>query len=265
MTHLYRTLVVEDEDLARSRLARLVREHGRLELVRACENSREALDCAAEEPVEIALLDIEMPGLDGLSLAGRLIDHGSSAPMLVFVTAHAQFAVEAFGVRAVDYLLKPFDQDHFARAIQTTIARIEGEKAIRQWEQVRSLVNAGSSENESYPDESSTVGRLVVRDNGKLRLIRAEQIDWFEAEGRTCLLHCGNRSHRVPGPLAHVVKKLGPHSFVQANRSSFLNIERIAELQEMFKGALTAVLKNGDEVQISRRYRSMLMQCLAGE
>ena len=87
----------------------------------------------------------------------------------------------------------------------------------------------------------------------------------FEAEGRTCLLHCGNRSHRVPGPLAHVVKKLGPHSFVQANRSSFLNIERIAELQEMFKGALTAVLKNGDEVQISRRYRSMLMQCLAGE
>jgi two-component system LytT family response regulator len=265
MTHLYRTLVVEDEGLARSRLARLVREHGQLELVRACENSSEALECAAEELLEIALLDIEMPGLDGLSLANRLIDREAAVPMLIFVTAHAQFAVEAFGVHAVDYLMKPFAQDHFDRAIRTTIARIEGERAVRQREQIRSLVNEDRIHDGSGSDESRSVGRVVVRENGKLRLVRAEQIDWFEAEGRSCLLHCGSKAHRVPGPLAHVLKKLGAHSFVQVSRSSFLNVERIGELQEMFKGTLTAVLKNGDEVQISRRYRSMLMQCLAGE
>ena len=265
MTHLYRTLVVEDEHLARSRLARLVSEHEQLELVRACANGAEALECAAEGAVEIALLDIEMPGLDGLSLANRLIDREASAPMLIFVTAHAQFAVEAFGVHAVDYLLKPFDQDHFGRAIRATIDRIEGARAVQQRERIRSLVNEGWGEAESSPEESKAAGRVVVRDNGKLHMVRAEQIDWFEAEGRSCLLHCGNKSHRVPGPLADVVKKLGPQAFVQASRSSFLNVERIGELQEMFKGTLTAVLKSGDEVQISRRYRATLMQRLAGE
>jgi len=262
---LYRTLVVEDEDLARSRLARLVREHELLELVGACRDGREALECIDDQDVEIALLDIEMPGLDGLSVARQLVDREPCAPMLIFVTAHAKFAVEAFGVQAVDYLLKPFDQNYFNRAIRATVARIDGMRAIEQREKIRSLVGEAERESSLSLDGSRTVGRVVVRDRGRLHLIRREQVDWFEAEGRNCVLHCDHKVHRVPGPLADVVRSLGPQSFVQVNRSSFLNIERIGELQEMFKGNLTAVLKNGDEVQISRRYRSNVMQCLAGK
>jgi len=241
-----------------------VSDHEMLQLVRSCQNGREAIDCVAQESVDIALLDIEMPEIDGLSLARHLIDHRAAAPMLIFVTAHAEFAFEAFGVGAVDYLLKPFDQDRFSRAIQATIARIEGARAFEQRDKIRRLIG-NHDESDTPLDDSRVVGRVVVRDRGRIHIVRNEQVDWFESEGRNCVLHCGHKLHRVPGPLGDVVKKLGPRFFVQVNRSSFVNIERIGELQEMFKGAMTAVLKNGDEVQISRRYRSTLMECLAGK
>ena len=116
----------------------------------------------------------------------------------------------------------------------------------------------------SHADDSAIPGRLVVREHGRLHILRDDQIDWIEAEGRRCVLHCGNVQHRVDGPLTSLGARLRENCFVQVSRSVLVNVDRIRELQEMFKGNLVAVMKGGSEVAISRRFRTRVLVRLGG-
>lgn len=253
-------LVVEDEELARERLARLLRERSDLVLVGACRNCDEAERIVGQQPVDLALLDIQMPGTSGMRFSQRLRELGDAAPIVVFVTAHRRYACDAFDLQAADYLLKPFDRPRLERALEVARARIEARIAPLSTQQ--SLLPVNSVMQPSEP-KSGASGRVLVRDSGRILIVRYEQIDWVEADGRDCVLHCGNKTHRVGGPFSDLVARLDNGRFVQVSRSSLVNIDSISQLQEMFKGDLVAVMKSGQEVHVSRRFRSGVMDRLA--
>jgi two-component system LytT family response regulator len=259
-----RVLVVEDEELARERLARLVAEQPAFELAAACGNCAEALKVLAAEAVDIALLDIQMPGISGMEFSARLGEHSEHPPIVVFVTAHKRFAFDAFKVHAADYLLKPFDRAQLEQALATAKERFQEREALALAEKIHAVV--GKSIDARAPAETrpAASGRFVVRDNGRYLIVRNEQIDWIEADGRDCVLHCGSKQHRVDGPLTELAERLCADRFVQVSRSSLLNIDSIAQLQEMFKGDLVAIMKSGQEVPVSRRFRTQVMDRLAG-
>jgi DNA-binding LytR/AlgR family response regulator len=257
-------LVVEDEQLARERLARLVAEQADFELLAACGNCDEAIRIVASQPVDIALLDIQMPGISGLEFSERLKGAGGETPVVVFVTAHKRFAFDAFKVHAADYLLKPFDRARLEEALGIARERLRAREAIGLAERIQAVVGDAAEPRAAAEQKAAPAGRFVVRDNGRFLIVRSEQIDWIEADGRDCVLHCGSRNHVVDGPLAELAERLCADRFVQVSRSSLINIDSIAQLQEMFKGDLVAVMKSGQEVPVSRRVRTQVMDRLAG-
>jgi DNA-binding LytR/AlgR family response regulator len=257
-------LVVEDEQLARERLARLVAEQSDFELVAACGNCDEAIRIVASQPVDIALLDIQMPGISGLEFSERLKGAGGESPVVVFVTAHKRFAFDAFKVHAADYLLKPFDRARLEEALGIARERLRAREAIGLAERIQAVVGDAAESRAAAEQKAAPAGRFVVRDNGRFLIVRSEQIDWIEADGRDCVLHCGSKNHVVDGPLAELAERLCADRFVQVSRSSLINIDSIAQLQEMFKGDLVAVMKSGQEVPVSRRFRTQVMDRLAG-
>jgi DNA-binding LytR/AlgR family response regulator len=257
-------LVVEDEQLARERLARLVAEQADFELVAACGSCDEAIRIVASQPVDIALLDIQMPGISGLEFSERLKGAGGETPVVVFVTAHKRFAFDAFKVHAADYLLKPFDRARLEEALGIARERLRAREAIGLAERIQAVVGDAAESRAAAEQKAAPAGRFVVRDNGRFLIVRSEQIDWIEADGRDCVLHCGSRNHVVDGPLAELAERLCADRFVQVSRSSLINIDSIAQLQEMFKGDLVAVMKSGQEVPVSRRFRTQVMDRLAG-
>lgn len=252
-------LVVEDEELARERLARLVAEHDDYALVGACGNCDDALRVIEAGGVDIVLLDIQMPGISGLEFSARLNAGGERAPVVVFVTAFKRYAVDAFQVRAADYLLKPFDRERLDEALAVARERCRGRDAIVLADKIQAVVGEPAR-----ADAKVEPGRFIVRDNGRYLIVRNEQVDWIEAGGRDCILHCGSRQHRVDGPLADIAVRLCADRFVQVSRSSLVNIDSIAELQEMFKGDLVAITRSGQEVPVSRRFRTQVLERLAG-
>jgi len=257
-------LVVEDEQLARERLARLVAEQADFELVAACGNCDEAIRIVASQSVDIALLDIQMPGISGLEFSERLKGAGGESPVVVFVTAHKRFAFDAFKVHAADYLLKPFDRARLEEALGIARERLRAREAIGLAERIQAVVGDAAESRAAAEQKTAASGRFVVRDNGRFLIVRSEQIDWIEADGRDCVLHCGSKNHVVDGPLAELAERLCADRFVQVSRSSLINIDSIAQLQEMFKGDLVAVMKSGQEVPVSRRFRTQVMDRLAG-
>ena len=258
-----RVLVVEDEELARERLARLIAEQAGFELAAACGNCDEALGVLAVDAVDIALLDIQMPGISGMEFSARLGEHSEHPPIVVFVTAHKRFAFDAFKVHAADYLLKPFDRAQLEQALATAKDRFKAREALALAEKIHAVVGE-SIDARAAPEARPAPGRFVVRENGRYLIVRNEQVDWIEADGRDCVLHCGSKAHRVDGPLTELAERLCADRFVQVSRSSLLNIDSIAQLQEMFKGDLVAVMKGGQEVPVSRRFRTQVMDRLAG-
>jgi two-component system LytT family response regulator len=254
-------LVVEDEELARERLARLVAELDGFELVAACGNCSEAIAACAGRTVDIALLDIQMPGISGMEFSGQLAARGAEAPVVIFVTAHKRFALDAFKVHAADYLLKPFDRSRLEEALEVARERCRARDALGLAERIQAVVGDGADARGEA--KGTAPGRFVVRDNGRFLIVRSEQIDWIEADGRDCVLHCGGRQHRVDGPLADLAARLCADRFVQVSRSSLVNIDSISQLQEMFKGDLVAVMRSGQEVPVSRRFRTQVLERIA--
>ena len=258
-----RVLVVEDEELARERLARLVSEQPGFTLAAACGNCDDAMRAIAQEPVDIALLDVQMPGISGLEFSETLNASGRDAPVVVFVTAHKRFAFDAFKVHAADYLLKPFDRERLQAALEIAQQRFRAREAIVLAEKIQAVVGEASGARAPDDAKAAASGRFIVRDNGRFLIVRNEQIDWIQADGRDCVLHCGSKNHRVDGPLSEIASRLCADRFVQVSRSSLVNIDSILQLQEMFKGDLVALMKGGQEVPVSRRYRTQVMERLA--
>jgi len=225
-----RTLVVDDEPLARANLLVLLRADPEIEVVGECGSGIGAVDDIRRLAPELLFLDVQMPGCDGFEVLESL--GGAAPPAVVFVTAYDRYALKAFEVEALDYLLKPFDDARFRR----TLARAK--------EQVRR--SAGKTD------------RIVVRSAGRVSFMRVAEIDWIEAADYYACLHVAGKSHLLRRKMTDLERELDPERFCRIHRSTIVNRDRVQELKLNAAGEYDVVLRDGTRLRMSRRYRDRL-------
>ena len=248
-----RTLIVDDEPLARQRVRDLLAQDPDIHLVGECGDGRQAVAAVQALKPDLMLLDVQMPALDGFGVLQAL--DGTELPVVVFVTAHDRYALKAFEVHALDYLLKPFDRDRFASALERAKAQVQQGKTGSIEQRLLAMLQT-VQERQPAPE------RLVVKTAGRFSFVRIKDIDWIEAAGNYVRLHLGKEDHLLRESMAALETKLDAHSFVRIHRSTIVNLERIRELQPTFHGEYVVVLRDGTELTLSRTYRDKLQECL---
>jgi two-component system LytT family response regulator len=263
-TKKIRTLIVDDERIAREGIRMHLAGEQDVEIIGECANGLEAVSSIQEKLPDLVFLDVQMPGLDGFSVIEAV---GLDAlPAVIFVTAYDKYALRAFDIHALDYLLKPFDRERFLTALAR--ARVHIERAAEDGLNSRLLsLLADLKAGQEGLLESSNIRpkyleRLVIKSAGHISFIGVEEIDWIEAADNYVELHAGRDAHLVRETMNALEAKLNPARFLRIRRSTIINIERIKELRPLFKGEYSVILKSGKELISSRRYRKNLSRLL---
>ncbi|AHG93644.1 LytTr DNA-binding region (plasmid) [Gemmatirosa kalamazoonensis] len=262
-----RVAIVDDEPDARERLRALLERRPEVRVVAECVDGADAVRALAEraggdDAPELLFLDVQMPELDGFAALEGLADAlGTSAlPAVVFVTAFDAYALQAFDVSAADYLLKPYDRERFARALDRGVARARAARAARaaQTERgdgdMRALL--------ALVRRERAAERFVVRRGGRIYFVRAADVDWLDAEGNYVRLHAGGAAHLVRDTLGAVESRLDPERFVRVHRSAIVNIDRVASLEPYFHGEYVVTMRDGTKLTSSRTYSARLRALL---
>ena len=245
MTRL-RVLIVDDEPLARDRLRAWLLEEPTAEIVGECGSGTEALAVIKSTPLDLVFLDMEMPGCNGLQVVSELPVEGR--PAVVFVTAHERFALDAFEVQAIDYLLKPFDRERFQTALRRAEEYLRSRRAGQLEEKLESLL-ADAAPPVKTPE------RLTVKADGRLVFLKPNEIVWVEAADNYIILHLVEGRLMLRETLGALEKRLGTTSFARVSRSALVHLDQIKELQPTFHGDFVVVLRNGTKVPLSRSLR----------
>jgi two-component system LytT family response regulator len=260
-----RAIVVDDEPLARRGVRALLARDDDVEIVGECGGGSEAVRLMRELAPDLVFLDVQMPGLDGFGvLSEAQID---PMPVVVFVTAYDKYAVRAFEVHALDYLLKPFDRARFAEAVGRAKARIKNREVIDLSRRLASLLEAGRGGEgraaDAHPEaERKYLTRLFIKSSDRAFFVRAEEIDWIEAADYYVKVHAGGKAHLLRETMNDLAARLDPEKFMRIHRASIVNIDRIKELQQHFDGGYVAVLRDGTQLKMSRRRRENLSAML---
>ena len=249
-----RVVIADDEPLARERIRDLLREERGIDVVDECTDGPSAVDAIRRLTPDLVFLDVQMPGADGFEVIDRV--GPENMPAVIFVTAYDRYALRAFDVHALDYLLKPFDRERFHQALRRAQTRRGGSGE----EMGRRLLQLVHELRPSAP----RADRLVVKTGGRIFFLRAEEIDWIQAEGNYVRLHQGSHSHLVRETMASIENRLDSQRFFRIHRSSIVNIERVRELQPWFNGEYRVLLHDGTKLTLSRGYRDRL-QARLGE
>ena len=249
-----RTIVVDDEPLARERLIKLLRPEAEIEIVGEAANGRAAVDLIRKEKPTLAFLDVQMPELDGFGVLTELDE--SERPAVVFVTAYDKFALKAFEVHAIDYLLKPFDKARFQTALRRALNHLTRPQPDKMQEQLSALLS------ELRPAPQSD--RIAVKSDGRVVFIKVGDIDWVEAADNYVSLHVGKESHLVRETMTNIETRLPRERFIRISRSTIVNMEQIRELQPMFHGEYSVILRDGTRLTLSRSHRDKLQQLGVG-
>jgi len=246
-----RALIVDDEAPARARIRQLLKQEPDFVVVGECANGGQAVEIVQREKPDVVFLDVQMPRLSGLEVCERVSAEGGQMPMVIFVTAYDAYALKAFEVHAIDYLLKPFDRERFAQAISHVRRQFtQSKKADAQSRLAAVLEDLGSPSKK--PD------RLVFKENGRIIFVRRDSIDWIEADGNYVRVHSSEGSHYVRDTLVNVEGQLPGEKFLRISRSIIVNLDRVKELQPMFYGDYSVILQDGSRLSMSRSYRDRL-------
>jgi two-component system LytT family response regulator len=248
-------IVADDEKIARRRLVRLIEETGDAKVVAACAGGREAVEQTARLQPQMLFLDVQMPDLDGFGVLQEL--DGKASPATVFVTAFDQYAVRAFDVHAVDYLLKPFDTSRFREAFARAKDRVQGTGRGGDAERIRALLSDYVASTRQQPTRQS-LDRVAVKVDGVLKIVRTADVDWWETDGNYIRLHVNGTSHLIRMTAASIEPQLDPRAFIRIHRRYIVNVDRIVEVQPWFAGDAIVVLRNGAKLRLSRTYRERL-------
>ena len=244
-----RTLIVDDESPARERLKRLLTDIKDVELVGEAEDGAQAVELIEREKPDLVLLDIQMPGLDGFGVIEALED----PPSIIFVTAYDQYAIHAFEVNALDYLLKPFSRERLGTAIHRAKgAQAEGRDFS---EQLAPLL-------ENLSTQGRYLTRLAVRDRDRIRVLDVEEIDWIGVDQEQVLVHVGEKAYPIRRTLVKLEARLDPALFFRAHRSAIVNLDRVKEIIPWFRGSHKLRLTTGAEVELSRAQARALRKIL---
>lgn len=247
-----RTLIVDDEPWARTRLAALLRDEEDFTIVQSAASAAEAIDAIRALAPDVVFLDVQMPEQNGFAVIDAI---GADAmPLVVFATAYEQHAVRAFDAQALDYLLKPFDEERFARTLDRVryeLSDLQGARASLQ-----QLMQARQG-------ERRYLQRVAVSSAGRVLFVKTAEIDWLESEGNYVMLHVGPKRHLLRESLSAMAEKLDPQQFVRLHRCAIVNVERIRELSPWSRGEQAIVLHDGTQLTIGRTFRPQLMAVLA--
>jgi len=220
------------------------------------QSGREALECVAREPFAVALVDVQMPGMDGFEVLDRVAS--TWLPIVVFVTAHDRFALKAFETHALDYLLKPFTRDRFRAALQRarTAFASAGDSSAH-----RGIVTLLNDRSRSPADEAQGyLVRFAVKHHRGMRLVRVRDVDYIEACGNYAEIHAGDRTHLVRMTMQELEQRLDPSMFVRIQRSTIVQIDRIRDIMSANHGDFDLSLHDGTVLRLSRNYRSRLQR-----
>lgn len=254
MSRPWHVVIVDDEELARERLRHLCARHDEVEVVAECADGDEALTAIARERPDLVFLDISMPGRDGVEVAQAVVDAPGS-PAIVFVTAHDQFALQAFEVSAMDYLVKPVDRERFDQALARVARRLRGPAAAPGAADVRALLD-------ELRAGASPTRRFVVRSPRGHYFVREEDIETATAEGNYVALGDGQRVHLVRETMRSFEARVDRSRFVRIHRSTIVNIDRIARIEPQGHGEYNVVMKSGARFESSRAYNERLRALL---
>jgi len=239
-----RTLVVDDEPIARARVVSLLKEEADIEVIGECANGQQAMSAIESTSPDLLFLDIQMPEVNGLDLARTIQSTGT--PAVVFVTAYDEYALRAFEVHALDFLLKPFSAERFRSALGH--AR----------EQVSQRRKGATPKPAEADRRIARPNRLMIKSGGRIHFVRMADVDWCEAQGNYVRVHVGTQEHLVRDTMSHLESELDPQQFVRIHRSTIVNVDRIQEMQSSFNGEYVVLLRTGTRLTLSRGYREIL-------
>lgn len=244
-----RVAIVDDEPIARRRVRRLLSVVPGVRVVAEAGDGATAMASVARDRPDLVLLDVEMPGPDGLAVARSL---QSPRPLVVFLTAHEQYAIPAFDVHAIGYLLKPVSRERLLAALDHARERI-------------ALARLAGAEGKPGAEPAVRAGhlrRVPVRSGGRIELLDVHGIDWIESAGNYVVLHAGRATHILRETMAALEAALDPAAFVRVHRSSIVRLDAVARLEALGRGDYRVVLGDGTELALSRTHRSRLEQAL---
>ena len=260
-----RTMIVDDESLAREGIALRLKKYADIEIIAECKNGREALQVAQELEPDLMFLDIQMPGLDGFEVVAQL--QGDNMPLVVFVTAFDKYAIDAFEVHAIDYVLKPVEEKRLQTAIERVrihrqqsdadnqkkrlidlISNITGQSAI----QVNQMVEDDEIDTPAYPE------KIAIKDSGVTTLLPIVDITWIEAAGDYMCIHSGSKVHVMRSTMKQLEAKLNPTIFQRIHRSTIVNLDYIEKICSHINGEYFLILKDGSRIKMSRSYRDKI-------
>jgi two-component system, LytTR family, response regulator len=250
------TLIVDDEPLARDRVKRFLRDEQDIRIIGECGNGREAIAAIKQNRPDLVFLDIQMPEKNGFEVVKAL--DAKTMPAVIFVTAYDQYALQAFDVHALDYLLKPFNRDRLHKAVAHARSQIDARRIGQLDERLTSLIK-------DLKTDRKYLERLVVKSVGRVFFLKVDEIDYIEAAGNYVKLHSGRESHMIRETMNGIEAKLDPDRFLRIHRSTVVNIDRIKELHPMFSGDYAVILRNGTELALSRNYRERLLELFGNE
>src|SRR2546423_5242484 len=228
-----RVLIVDDEALARERIRTLLKSADNVEIVAESTGGREAVDAIIAQRPDLVFLDVQMPDLNGFEVLDAVASEW--LPAVIFVTPSDEYAIKAFDVHAIDYLLKPIEPDRFRKALSRTTKR-----------GLLSML------------DDRPIDRLVIRARGKVSFLKPSEIDWIEADGKHARLHAGRDTHVLRHTLSRLEQRLAPHGFVRVHRSAIVNVDRIKELQPWFHGEHVVILNDGTNLTSSATHTQAL-------
>ncbi len=250
-----RTLIVDDEPLARRGIRAHLQRQKDFEVIGECRNGREAVEAIAAQTPDLVFLDVQMPELDGFTVVETVgVDR---MPPVIFVTAYDRYALKAFEIHALDYLLKPFDDERFAKALERARRHSERSDLNDLSQRLQGLLN-------DLKPARKHVERLVVRSAGRILFLNVAEIDWIEAADNYVRLHTGRESHLLRETMNSLEKKLDPEQFLRIHRSRIINIRKIKELQPLFRGEFDIMLQDGTRLESGRGYRDRVQSLLNG-
>jgi two-component system LytT family response regulator len=274
-----RVLIVDDEPIARRRISRLLKLEDDVEVVDEVGSGADAVTAIKEMHPDLVFLDVQMPDKDGFAVVNEL--GADTMPAIVFVTAYNEYAVKAFDVNAIDYILKPFDPERFRSAFARARTQLEQKSSAEAGRRIKALLEEVLGEDRATalaasangaatgnggarllapaaPPRARTLDRLMVKHDGRVYFVKVSDVDWFEAAGNYVRVHVGRVSHLIRETMHGIESQLDPNQFARIHRAVIVNLDRIRELQPWFAGDYIVILRDGRQLKLSRTYREAL-------
>ena len=253
MEEIIRAIIVDDEPPARRRISQMLKAHTDIKIIGECSDGSEAVKFILKNRPDLVFLDVQMPGLNGFEVIQTIGPR--QMPPVIFVTAYDKYAINAFDVNAVDYLLKPFDQPRFQAALQRARKEIAVQTNFGKPGKIDRLLT-------KIKDDNRLQERLLIKSLGRIRIVEIDNIDWLESAGNYVNIHLGKESYLMRATMREMEQRLKVVSFARAHRKVIVNLSRIKEIWWRGYGDAVIVLNNGVQLPLSRRYRNVFLSWL---